>query len=304
MHAAPLHIDDKAEITQVVPAEANLLKAATGFKFVEGPVWTPRPFAPATQPAPGNVGAGSLYFSDIPANTIFHLIGDKQTAVFRKPTNETNGNTLDRSGRLLSCEGAGRRVSRTEEDGKISILADTYNGKKLNSPNDVIVRSDGLIYFTDPTYGLAGGIKEQDGNYVYRINPDSRAISKVADGFDQPNGLCFSPDEKRMYIADSGKPHHVKVFEVNADGTLGEPEIFCEIDNGVPDGMRCDTEGRLYCTAGDGVHVFLPSGKRIGKILVPEVTANCCFGGIENRTLFMTATTSVYSIELKARGAK
>jgi len=288
--------DDVEEGAKLLAPEDHFTKLATGFKFVEGPVWMPTD-------GTGN-SRGRLYFSDIPNDAIHTLSAAGDVQLFRKPSHQTNGNTIDLQGRLVSCEGGARRVTRTEKNGSVTVVADAFQGRKLNSPNDVVVKSDGAIYFSDPTYGLGGGEKEQAGNYVFRVDPKTSVLTKAADGFDQPNGLCFSPDETTLYVADSGKPHHVKAFPVHVDGTLGEGEVFCEIDKGVPDGMRCDREGRLYSTAGDGVHIFLATGKRIGKIFIPEVTANCAFGGENGKTLFMTAMTSVYAIQLRVAGAK
>ena len=165
-------------------------------------------------------------------------------------------------------------------------LVDRFDGKKFNSPNDAVVKSDGTIWFTDPPYGLPKGeTKEQDGNYVFRFDPKTKTTTLAAKDFDMPNGLCFSPDEKKLYVADSGKPRHIRVFDVQPDGTLTGGAVFCQIDKGVPDGIRCDAQGRIFSSAGDGVHIFSPDGKLIGKILVPETPANLCFGGTDGKTL-------------------
>jgi gluconolactonase len=224
---------------------------------------------------------------------------------FREDSRNTNGNTRDRENRLISCEHSARRVTRTEEDGTITVLADRFDGKRFNSPNDAVVKSDdGSIWFTDPTYGTPkGAAKEVDGRYVYRIDPQTKRVTKVAHGFDQPNGLALSPDEKKLYVADSGKPRNIRAFDVNDDGTLSGGGVLCVIDNGAPDGIRCDERGNIWSSAGDGVHVFAPDGKRLGKIPVPETPANLCFGGADGKTLFITARTSLYSIETNVRGA-
>ncbi len=184
------------------------------------------------------------------------------------------------------------------------VLVERHDGRRFNSPNDAVVKSDGTIWFTDPSYGLQPGeAREQSGNHVYRFDPETGTTTIVARDFDMPNGLCFSPDERRLYIADSGQPRHVRVFTVQPDDTLAPGREFCRIDAGVPNGVRCDADGRLYATAGDGIHVFRPDGTRLGRIAVPETTANLCFGGLQGKTLFITASTSLYSIELQVAGA-
>ena len=277
----------------VVAPDAKVQKLAGGMKFTEGPVWS--------DALP--VG-GFLVFSDIPSNELKRWDAKNGLATFRADSHNTNGNTRDRDGRLISCEHSARRVTRTESDGSITVLAERYEGKKFNSPNDVVVKSDGSIWFTDPTYGTPRGeAKEIDGCFVYRIDPKTKAVTKVADGFDQPNGLCFSPDEKKLYIADSGKPRHIRVFDVTDGGAL-TGDVFCTIDTGGPDGIRCDEQGNLWSTAGDGVHVFSPDGKLIQRIAVPETPANLGFGGENGRILFITARTSLYSIPTNVRGAE
>jgi gluconolactonase len=244
-----------------------------------------------------------LVFSDIPANKLMKWDG-KVLSTFRENSNGTNGNARDREGRIVSCQHTARRVVRIESNGTVTVLVDAFEGKKFNSPNDVVVKSDGTIWFTDPTYGTPKGeANELPGRYAFRIDPVGRQISKVADGFDQPNGLCFSPDEKKLYIADSGKPRHIRAFEVKDDGTLSGGEVFCVLDKGAPDGIRCDEHGNIWSSAGDGVHAFAPDGKLIGKIPVPETPANLCFGGEDGKTLFITARTSLYAIKTNTRGA-
>jgi gluconolactonase len=272
----------------ILRPDSQVVKLATGFQFTEGPVWV----------ADGDC----LLFSDIPANRVYRWQEGQGVSVWREPTGNTNGNTLDRQGRLISCEHSGRRVTRTERDGSITVLADSYGGKRLNSPNDVVVQSDGVIWFTDPPYGIKPEQMEQPAKYVFRLDPDGK-LTVVADDFDMPNGLCFSPDEKLLYIADSSKRHHVRVFTVKADHTLADGRLFATIDPGVPDGMRMDTAGWLYSTAHDGVHVYAPGGELLGKILVPEAPANCTFGG-DKRTLYITARTSLYAINLASAGAQ
>jgi gluconolactonase len=275
----------------LVHAGAKLQKLAADMKFTEGPVWIPR-------------DGGYLVFSDIPADELKRWSMDESLRTFRKPSHQANGNTLDREGRLVTCEHHARRVTRTEPDGHVTVLVDSFEGKRFNSPNDVVVRSDGTIWFTDPPYGLpAGAARELDRNYVFRFEPASKRIGIVAEDFDMPNGLCFSPDERTLYVADSGKPHHIRAFDVTGDGRLEHGRVFCTIDAGVPDGIRCDEHGNVWSSAGDGVHVFAPDGRLLGKIPVPETPANLCFGGADGRTLFITARTSLYSIRVDPRGA-
>jgi gluconolactonase len=280
---------DEEAMKKLVPPDAKVEQLAGGMKFTEGPVWMD----------------GYLVFSDIPSNELKRWDPKAGLSTFRTPSNNTNGNTRDREGRLISCEHSSRRVTRTETGGSITVLADKFDGKRFNSPNDPVVKSDGSIWFTDPTYGTPRGeAKEIDGRYVYRLDPETKRVTKVADGFDQPNGLAFSPDEKRLYVADSGKPHHIRAFDVSADGTLGGGDVLCVIDTGIPDGIRCDEHGNIWSSAGDGVHVFAPDGKRLGKINVPEGPANLCFGGNDGKTLFITARSSLYAIKTNVRGAE
>ncbi len=289
--AADFDIRDEAEFKKVIASDARLVKQATGMSFTEGPVWL-------------EWDGGFLVFSDIPANELKQWTATGGLATFRAPSFNANGNTVDREGRLITCEHSGRRVSILESDGTLRTLVDRHDGRKFNSPNDAVVKSDGTVWFTDPPYGLPRGeTKEQEGNFVFRFDPKMKATTIVARDFDMPNGLCFSPDEKRLYIADSGKPRHLRVFEVQNDGTLTGGAVFAKIDQGVPDGIRSDIEGRVWSSAGDGVHVFAPDGKLIGKILVPEGPANLCFGGKDGTTLFITARTSLYSISVLVKGA-
>jgi len=271
---------------------ARIEKLAGGFKFVEGPVWDPR---------------GFLLFSDIPADTIYKWMpGKEKPEVFRHPCGNTNGHTLDREGRLISCEHSGRRVSRTEKDGKVVTLVDRYEGKRLNSPNDVVVRSDGSLYFTDPPYGIP---KEQEelGFYgVYRLAPDGK-LTLLTREFVRPNGLAFSPDEKRLYVADS-QANFVKVFDVRPDGTLANGRLFADMrspgKDGAADGMKVDVEGNLYFTGPEGVWIYSPEGRLLGKIIPPEVPANLAWGDSDYKTLYMTARTGLYRVRLKIAGIR
>ena len=284
--AADFDIRDETEFKKIVAADVKLVKLAGEMKFIEGPVWLER-------------DGGFLVFSDIPSDELKKWTAKDGLTTFRKPSANANGNTLDGQGRLVSCEHSGRRVSVLEKDGTLRTVADQCGGKKFNSPNDAVVKSDGTVWFTDPPYGLPkGATKEQEGNYVFRFDPKTKTATIVAKDFDMPNGLCFSPDEKKLYVADSGKPKHIRVFDVQTDGTLTGGAVFCQIDKGGPDGIRCDAQGRIFSSAGDGVHIFAPYGKLIGKILAPESPANLCFGGKDGKTLFITARTSLYSIPL------
>ena len=255
---------------------------AGGFKFTEGPLWVP--------------GEG-LIFSDIPADTIYAFnkealskpMSEKEAefakAVFRKPSGKSNGLTLDEQGRLIACEHWNRRVTRTEKDGSVTVVADAYEGKKFNSPNDVVVRSDGTVFFTDPPYGLEGREAELDWAGVYAVSPEG-TVKLLAKDFSRPNGLAFSKDEKVLYIADTeGK--HIRAFDVAADGALSNGRVFCELPG--PDGMKVDVRGNVWCTASDGVRVFNPKGELLRTVEFPEVPANCAFGDDDYLTLYVTA---------------
>ena len=279
------------DLSKLVSPDAKVEKLAGGMKFIEGPVWMP---------------AGYLIFSDIPANEMKKWTQEKGVTAFRNPSHNANGNTVDMQGRLVTCETGSRRVTVSDRDGTAWPLVDKYQGKQFNSPNDVVVKSDGTVWFTDPDYNVPKGEeRELDHKSIYRVDPTTKVITIVAgDDFDMPNGLCFSPDEKKLYIADSGKPHHIRVFDVQDNGTLKGGEVFCVIDKGVPDGFRCDELGNIWSSAGDGVQIFSPDGKLIGKIPVPQTPANLCFGGVDGKTLFITARTSLYSIKVNVSGAK
>lgn len=288
---------------------AAVEQLCTGFRWAEGPVW----FGDAR----------CLLFSDIPNNRMMRW--DEETgalSVYRRPSNFSNGNTRDRVGRLITCEHGARRVTRTEYDGRITVLMDQFNGKRLNAPNDVVVKSDGSIWFTDPGYGILmnyeGGKAEFElPCYVYRLDPSTGQATVVADDFQRPNGLCFSPDESLLYIADTGRstapngPPHIRVFDVVNTGSqtrLTNGRLFANMSPGSPDGFRCDTEGNLWAASGggtdsDGVFCYAPDGCLIGKIHLPEVCANVCFGGLYKNRLFMTASQSIYAVYVEAVGA-
>ncbi|MFW6195368.1 MAG: SMP-30/gluconolactonase/LRE family protein [Chloroflexota bacterium] len=284
----------------LVSRDAELRVVHSEMGFTEGPVWVPE--------YPGE--AGFLLWSDIPASRLLRWSHDSGVNVFRENTNNTNGNTLDREGRLISCEHSGRRVSRTESWGDIVPLVERYQGRRLNSPNDVAVKSDGTIWFTDPTYGLPRDDngnrvgKELDANYVFRFDPRSGDLTPVVDDFEMPNGIAFSPDEGTLYVSDTGEPSHIRAFSVSADGTLSNGRVLTVVDPRGPDGFRVDTEGNIWTTAGDGIHVYDRDGTLLGKILCPEQPANCVFGGNDRKTLFITARTSLYAITTDATGAQ
>lgn len=261
---------------------------ATNFEFTEGPVWLPE---------------GALLFSDIPANRTYRWTESTGAGVWREPTGNANGMTLDHEGRLLTCEHSGRRVSRIAPDGTAETVVDRYQGKRLNSPNDIVVKSDGVIYFTDPPYGIAPEEREQPCNGVYRVLGDN-TIELLLDDFDRPNGLAFAPDESILYVDDSPR-RHVRAFDVRADGTLANSRIVADMDHpqpGSPDGMKIDEEGTLYVTGATGVWVFEPSGTLLGVIAFPERPANCAWGDDDRRSLYVTARTSLYRIRTKVAG--
>lgn len=291
LFAADFDIRNETEFKRIIPAGAKVEKLAGNFQFVEGPAWLP-------------AHGGSLIFSDIPANEIKQWSPKGGIATFRKPSANANGNFLDPKGVLYTCEHSGRRVAMLDKKGNLVTVVDSYNGKKLNSPNDVVTRNDGTIWFTDPAYGIKSEQQELPGEYVYRYDPKTKELAVVVKDFDKPNGLCFSPKQDRLYVADSGKPHHIRVFDVDSDKTLSNGRVFCVIDKGGPDGIRCDKEGRVWSSAGDGVHVFDGEGRLIGKILTPESPANLCFGGKNNEMLFITARTSLYAIPASVKGKK
>lgn len=252
---------------------------AEEFKFTEGPMWIP---------------GGPLIFSDIPADTIYTT----DRSVYKRPSGKSNGLTLDTKGRLIACQHGFRRVCRAEEDGKVVALANTYDGKKLNSPNDVVVRSDGAIFFTDPPYGLEGREQELPFQGVFAIKPGGELVLLV-DDFVKPNGLAFSPDEKVLYIADT-EGGHIRAFNVAEDGSLSNGRVFCELPG--PDGMKVDTQGNVWCTARDGVRVFNPPGEHLQTIEFPQVPANCAFGDEDGQTLYVTARTAVYKVRCTVKG--
>ena len=284
---------------------ASVERLATGFRWAEGPVW---------------FGDGRyLLWSDIPNNRIMRWDEtNEQTSEFRNPSAFANGHTRDRQGRLVSCEHGGRRITRTEYDGTVTVLADRFDGKPLNSPNDIVVKSDGSIWFTDPVFGILGNYEghrsEPEVNpNVYRLDPDTGDLTVVADDILGPNGLCFSPDESILYVVESrGIPtRKILAYDMTADGmAIKNKRVVIDAGPGTPDGMRCDVDGNLWCGWGmgdpalDGVMIFAPDGAPIGRIALPERCANLCFGGRANSRLFMAASHSVYALYVNVAGVR
>ena len=264
-------------------------RLATGFQFTEGPVW---------------MADGYLLFSDIPANIMYKWTPESGAEVWREPSGNSNGLTRNSDDLLLACEHGNRRVSRTNPDGTVETIAGAYQGNRLNSPNDLVVKSDGEIYFTDPPYGIQPEEKEQPHNGVYRILTDG-SLELMATDFERPNGLAFSPDESILYIDDSYY-RHLRAFDVREDGTLENSRIICDMDHpqpGSPDGLKVDEEGHIYVTGATGVWVFEPDGELLGVIAPPERPANCAWGDEDKKSLYLTAQTSLYRIRTTVAGS-
>lgn len=279
---------------------ARVERLWTGARWSEGPAW----FAAGRY----------LVWSDIPNNRMLRYDDcNGVVSVFRQPSNNANGNTVDKQGRLVTCEHLGRRVTRTEHDGTITVLSDAYQGKRLNSPNDVVVKSDGSIWFTDPSYGILFDYEGKRAETeigrcnVYRIDPQTAETTLVADDFEKPNGLAFTPDEAFLYIADTGITHmaggpkHIRKLAVKGK-TLGASHLFADCTAGLFDGFRVDGDGRVWTSAADGVHCYATDGTLIGKIRIPELVSNVCFGGPVLNRLFICGTTSLYSAYLAING--
>jgi gluconolactonase len=308
-----LYPDPAFEVIEPRFAKYRIFNAAverlyTGTRWAEGPVW---------------FGDGRyLLFSDIPNNRILRWLEDtEEVSVFRTPSNFSNGNYRDRQGRLLTCEHDSRRLTRTEHDGTITVLIDQFHDKKLNAPNDIVVHSDGAIWFSDPGYGIMSNYEGHKAPFelpanVYRFDPNTREVSVVASDMDKPNGLCFSPDEKKLYIVDTGIPKHandprpIRIYDVEDGVRLKNGRIFVNMSPGLSDGIRCDVDGNVWSAAGwggegyNGVHVFAPDGTLIGKIHLPETCANLCFGGSKKNRLFMAASQSLYAVYVNTEGAQ
>ena len=294
-------IDER--FSKLVFGNVHVEKLYTGCRWAEGPAYF----------------AAGRYFvwSDIPNNRMMRWDEtDGSVSVFRQPCNHTNGHTVDHDGRLVSCEHLGRCISRTEPDGSRKVLVSEYRGKRFNSPNDLVVKSDGSIWFSDPSYGIDSEYegdaapREIDGCCVYRFDPKTGEINAVAKDFVLPNGLAFSPDESLLYIVDSGVSHvkegprHIRVFRISGDGrSLSGGEVFATCDFGMFDGLRLDTNGNIWAGAGDGVRCYAADGKLLGKVLIPEVVSNVCFGGPKRNRLFICATTSIYAVYVNAQGS-
>jgi len=286
-------LDKREKLASIMPKDSTVERLETGFRFTEGPLW--------------NGSQGFLLFSDIPANRIYKWSQEEGLGVFRDPSGNSNGLTYDKKGRLLICEHGNRRLSRIEKDGAYTVLADSFRGKRLNSPNDVIVRSDGTIYFTDPPYGIQPKEKELPFSGVYRVDPEENKLTLLVDDFDRPNGLAFSPDESILYIGDSSTARrHVRAFDVTRDGTVSNGRVFAEIRSelpGNPDGIKVDNEGHLYVSAAGGIWVFSQDREHLDTVRTPKIPANCAWGDSDWRTLFITARTSIYRVKTSTQGA-
>ncbi len=284
------------DLVQVVSPKAELEAIAHGFQFLEGPVWHPTDHY--------------LNFNDIPGSTMYRWQPGAGVSVVAAPSNKANGNTRDRQGRLLTCEHATSRVVRTEPDGALTVLASHYCGQELNSPNDIVVRRDGAIYFTDPNFGRrptwVGVERKQQLPFqaVFRLDPTGCELTPVATDFDQPNGLCFSLDERQLYVNDSPRGH-IRRFDVLPDGLVSGGEVWAEVrgeGRGVPDGLKADAAGRVYCAGPGGIHIFTPDAVCLGVIRVPFQAANFCWGDADYRSLYICASSTLYRIRVLAPG--
>ncbi|MEV7417447.1 SMP-30/gluconolactonase/LRE family protein [Streptomyces sp. NPDC089919] len=291
-------LDERFRTGRCANGDMRLERLHDDNRWAEGPLYLP--------------AWRQLIWSDIPNDRILRWDeATGTTGLFRSPAGHSNGNTLDREGRLITCEQGNRRVTRTEPDGSLTVIADRFEGKRLNSPNDAVVRSDGSVWFSDPDFGITSDYEghrapaEIGGCHVYRADPATGEVRLVADGFGGPNGLVFSPDESRLYVSDT-REGHIRVFDVREDGTLSDGEVFTAARPGGParfDNIRFDDEGRLWAAAmADGVHCYAPDGTLIGRIRVPEPVSNIAFGGPKLNRLFITATTSLYALTLSVTG--
>ena len=287
--------DDR--LLEVVDADVVLERIADGFKFIEGPIWHPH--------------AHHLIFSDIIGDAMYHWQPEEGVHLFRKPSHMANGNTYDADGRILTCEHATSRVTRTGLDSKTEVLASHYKGKELNSPNDIVVKSDGHIFFTDPNSGRGpkyGVERDQELEFqgVYRLDPDTRSLTLLVDDFEKPNGLCFSLDEKTLFINDTIR-QHIRAFDMTDEGSLRNGRLWAELTGqeiGVADGMKVDSTGRVFCTGPGGVHVFDPEAQLLGRILVPKHATNFAWGDHDLKGLFITASDVLYRIRVREQGLR
>ncbi|MDR1533898.1 MAG: SMP-30/gluconolactonase/LRE family protein [Planctomycetota bacterium] len=300
--SAEIEIIDPSFADAVRP-DSRLERLASPAIWAEGPVWLP--------------DRDVVVFSDVKGNRMFAWSERKGLEIFRQPSNYNNGNTLDRQGRLVSCEHGRRCVSRTEPDGRITVLAEKFDGRRFNSPNDVVVKSDGSVWFTDPPYGIAGddeGYKSESqivGCWVYRLEPDGGRLEAAVVDVQRPNGLAFSPDESILYVADMSLVdfprlgrRQITAYDLPEGGNPVNGRKLADIEPGIPDGFRVDREGRIFTSSDDGIQVVSPAGRLLGKIKVPERVSNCTFAGRNEDTLYITATTSLYRIRLAARGVQ
>jgi gluconolactonase len=299
----PLPVAADPRFHGLVPPTARLERLMTGATWAEGPVWLP--------------DDGSVVWSDVPNDRLFRWSPAGDSGVLEAGAGFQNGHALDLDGRLLACEQGERRISRRTATGARQTVVDSIDGRRLNSPNDVVVKSDGSIWFSDPPYGIVSDWEghradpELDGNFVFRFDPATGTIEVVTTVIEEPNGLAFSPDESVLYVSDTSAVlrrdgsgnHHIVAFDVIAGRTLANPRIFAVVAPGVPDGFAVDVHGNVFTSAGDGVHVLSPAGRRLGTIPVPERVGNCTFGGVDGDRLFITASTSLYAISLTTRGA-
>jgi gluconolactonase len=286
---------------RLILSNASLEVLASGFRWIEGPVWM------------GD--AGCLLFQDLPRNQTMRWSEREGVSVYRSPSNYANGQTRDRQGRLIACSHRGRCLCRTEHDGRVTTLVDRHAGKRLNAPNDVVVKSDGSIWFTDPLYGIStdyegGRQASEQPPAVYRFDPAIGDMRIVADDFDGPNGLAFSPDESRLYVSETGDQteahprQYIRVFDVGGGGRLSDGRLFHKIEPGYCDGLRVDQEGNVWSSAADGVHCLDADGRLLGKVLVPHRVSNLTFGALEKNRLFIAGSGTLYSIFLNCRGAQ
>jgi len=286
---------------RLVPADAELARLADGALWAEGPVYLPNDDA--------------VVWSDVRGNVVRRWTATDGATDLYRPSDFSNGHTLDRDGRVLACEHGPRRVSRYERDGSRTTIVDRYEGRRLNSPNDLVVASDGAIWFTDPPYGILDDSEgyradsELGGCFVFRLDRATGQLTIATDALIHPNGLAFSPDESTLYVSDTsiarveGGHHHIMAFDVIEGQRLASPRIFAVLDPGVSDGLRVDVEGNVWTSAGDGIHVLDPAGAELGRIILPEEASNCTFGGPDGRRLFITATSTLWAIQVGIRGA-